>query len=458
MIIKKVKILFILFLISLGNIEAYTQEKQEPVNKILFIFDASQSMLGRWQSGRKIDIARKLLYNMLDSLKNMDNLEIGLRVYGHQKSYPPQDCDDTRLEVDFGRSQEVTSRIKAKLKMIRARGTTPIAISLEKGAYDFANSKNSRNIIILITDGIEECNMDPCSVSRLLQREGVILKPFVIGIGLDKGYKETFDCVGTYYDASKEKDFETVLQVVISHVLNSTTAQVNLLDKDKNPTETNVNLTFYDNFTGLAKYNFVHTMNHKGNPDTMSIDPILKYKVVAHTIPSVESELITLTPGKHTIIPINTPQGILELKMQNKERYKFIVRKSGKSNTLHVQETNTKQKYLTGRYDIEVLTIPRFIIKDIEIKQSETTTINMPETGTANILLPSKGYGGIYRYKNNLWEMIYPIDDNIQRVKLYLLPGNYKIVFRSKGAKQYMYTNETEFKVQSGKSELIKLY
>ncbi len=82
----------------------------------------------------------------------------------------------------------------------------------------------------------------------------------------------------------------------------------------------------------------------------------------------------------------------------------------------------------------------------------------MPETGTANILLPSKGYGGIYRYKNNLWEMIYPIDDNIQRVKLYLLPGNYKIVFRSKGAKQYMYTNETEFKVQSGKSELIKLY
>ena len=458
MITKKIKILLLSSLFFVGSFDAYSQQKQEPVNRILFIFDASQSMLGRWQSGRKIDIARKLLYNMLDSLKTMDNLEIGLRVYGHQKSYPPQDCDDTRLEVDFGKSNDVTERIKVKLKMIRARGTTPIAISLEKGAYDFPKTDNSRNIIILITDGIEECNMDPCSVSRLLQREGIILKPFVIGIGLDETYKKTFDCVGTYYDASKEKDFETVLQVVISHVLNSTTAQVNLLDESGKPTETNVNLTFYDEFSALAKYNFVHTMNHKGNPDTMSIDPILKYKVVAHTIPSVESELVSLTPGKHTIIPINTPQGVLEVKMQSKEDYQFIIRKSGESATLHVQETNTKQKYLTGKYDIEVLTIPRFTIEDIEIKQSETTTINMPNTGTANILLPSKGYGGIYRFKDNLWEQVYPIDDNMQRIKLYLLPGNYKIVFRSKAAKQYMYTGEKEFKVQSGKSELIKLY
>ena len=458
MITKKIKILLLSSLFFVGSFDAYSQQKQEPVNRILFIFDASQSMLGRWQSGRKIDIARKLLYNMLDSLKTMDNLEIGLRVYGHQKSYPPQDCDDTRLEVDFGRSNDIAERIKAKLKMIRARGTTPIAISLEKGAYDFPKTDNSRNIIILITDGIEECNMDPCAVSRILQKEGIVLKPFVIGIGLDETYKKTFDCVGTYYDASKEKDFETVLQVVISHVLNSTTAQVNLLDESGNPTETNINLTFYDEFSALAKYNFVHTMNHKGNPDTMNIDPILKYKVVAHTIPSVESELISLTPGKHTIIPISTPQGVLEVKMQSKEDYQFIIRKSGESATLHVQETNTKQKYLIGKYDIEILTIPRFTIEDIEIKQSETITINIPNTGTANILLPSKGYGGIYRFKDNLWEQIYPIDDNIQRIKLYLLPGNYKIVFRSKAAKQYIYTGEKEFKVQSGKSELIKLY
>ena len=121
-------------LLFAGGFDLSAQKKEEPINRILFIFDASQSMLGRWQSGRKIDIARKLLYNMLDSLKSMDNLEIGLRVYGHQKGYPPQDCDDTRLEVDFGASNVVTDRIKAKLKLLRARGTTPIAHALDKGA------------------------------------------------------------------------------------------------------------------------------------------------------------------------------------------------------------------------------------------------------------------------------------------------------------------------------------
>ena len=43
-------------------------------------------------------------------------------------------------------------------------------------------------------------------------------------------------------------------------------------------------------------------------------------------------------------------------------------------------------------------------------------------------------------------------------ISLHLLPGNYKVIFRAKSAKQYMYTTEKKFKVRSGKSELIKLY
>ena len=89
MIIKKIKIFFVL--ISLLSFEINAQTKNEPVNRILFVFDASQSMLGRWQSGRKIDIAKQLLSNITDSLKDVKNLELALRVYGHQRSYPPQD-------------------------------------------------------------------------------------------------------------------------------------------------------------------------------------------------------------------------------------------------------------------------------------------------------------------------------------------------------------------------------
>ena len=54
--------------------------------------------------------------------------------------------------------------IKKELAVVRSRGTTPLAKSLEEGAKDFPDN-NARNIVILITDGLEECGMDPCIIS-----------------------------------------------------------------------------------------------------------------------------------------------------------------------------------------------------------------------------------------------------------------------------------------------------
>ena len=106
MITRKIKILLILIGLFCANTESFSQVNKNPINKkpinrILFVFDASQSMLGRWQSGRKIDIAKKLLSNITDSLKDVENLELALRVYGHQSSYPPQECNDTKFRNKF---------------------------------------------------------------------------------------------------------------------------------------------------------------------------------------------------------------------------------------------------------------------------------------------------------------------------------------------------------------------
>ena len=455
MITKKIKIFFIL--ISLLSFEINAQKKNEPVNRILFVFDASQSMLGRWQSGRKIDIAKQLLSNITDSLKDVKNLELALRVYGHQRSYPPQDCDDTRLEINFIPSNIFADRVKGKLSMIKAKGTTPIARSLEEAASDFPID-NSRNIVILITDGKEECGMDPCAVSRLFAQRGIILKPFVIGIGLDKSWQDNLDCVGTFFDAANEKDFSNILSIVISHVVDNTTTQVNLLDSLGNPTETDVPLTFYDNFSDIVKYNYVHTMNNMGNPDTMIIDPVLKYRVVAHTIPPVESEIISIQPGKHTIIPLNTPQGKLKIVLNTKEDYQFIVKKADENQTINVQKINSTQKYLTGKYDIELLTLPRQYFKSVSINQNQLTKLQLPSTGLANILLPANGYGGVYSNDGDLLKEIYKFNGESNQYKLTLLPGKYTVVYRAKSSKKYIYTDEKNFVIKSGKSQLIKIY
>ena len=68
---------------------------------------------------------------------------------------------------------------------------------------DFPDKK-ANNIIILITDGAEECKGNPCAVSQELQDNGIILKPFIIGIGLTEEVLKTYQCVGTYYNSNTE--------------------------------------------------------------------------------------------------------------------------------------------------------------------------------------------------------------------------------------------------------------
>ena len=155
--------LLITFLSVFACQSTTAQNTKPPITRVLFIFDASQSMYAQWEGNSRMEIAKELLSNMLDSLDDRNNLEVGLRCYGHQKPSPPQDCRDTRLEVNFGKNN--IPAIKKRLESLRPRGTTPIAKALEYGALDFPdNTNDSRNIVILITDGIEECGGDPCAV------------------------------------------------------------------------------------------------------------------------------------------------------------------------------------------------------------------------------------------------------------------------------------------------------
>ncbi len=450
-------VLLFFYLFSLAqNIKE--KEKPKPITRILIVFDASQSMYGRWQSDIKINIAKKVISNTLDSLRNIKNLELALRVYGHQYYYPPQVCTDTKLEVPFGKNN--ISSIKHKLNTLTPKGTSPIAYSLEQAGNDFPECDNCRNIIVLITDGIEECGGDPCAVSKELQKKGVVLKPFVIGIG--KNFRDAFDCVGNYFDASSENHFRKALKSVISQVLNSTTVQINLLDSFGKPTETNVNMTFYDHLSGLVKYNFIHTLNNKGLPDTLIIDPLLAYDIVVHTLPPIKVDSIKLTPGKHTIIPISVPQGYLKLKVGNNDKFvknlSCIVRECSKQKIINIQSFSKKEKYIVGRYDLEILCLPRLNIDSIEIKQSYTTTVKIPMPGIAVIHKSVKGYGSLYVKENNKLKWIYNLRKNNIQESIVLEPGVYHVVFRSIYADKSDYTIEKSFNIHSGLTSNVRLY
>lgn len=436
----------------------FGQQQEPTLTRILFVFDASGSMLQVWDKDKKINTARNMLTKMIDSLEGLPNLQLALRVYGHQKPFPPQDCDDTKLEVPFGDAS--APKIRQKLKYLTPRGTTPIAMSLEECVNDFPPCPNCRNVIILITDGIEECGGDPCAVSMALQSKGITLRPFVIGVGLDLEFRKTFECVGEFFNAEKEEEFQNVLNIVVTQVLNNTTAQINLLDITGKPTESDVNMTFYDMASGKMLHNYIHTINDRGEPDTIRLDPLVTYSVVVHTIPEIRKDSIKIISGKHNIVAIDAPQGSLLLKDGSRATYnplQYIVRKKGDMNTLNVQKINDTEKYIVGSYDLEILTLPRIYKSNVEIKQSHTTTVQIPASGTLNLSTSTPGYGSIYVEDQGDLKWVMNIYPDMTRAAIALLPGSYKVIFRPKTARQLIYTTQKSFRIVSGGSESVRL-
>jgi len=432
----------------------------EPTTRILFIFDASNSMAGQWDGERKFDIARDILLEMVDSLEQIPNVEMGLRIYGHQSPVPPQDCSDTKLEVPFSATN--ASRIKQKLRFINPKGTTPIAHSLALAPDDFPSCGNCRNIILLITDGVEACDGDPCAVSRGLQRKGIILRPFVIGIGTDPGFRETYDCIGEYYDAPHKEQFREALNVIITQALNATSAQVSLLDTDGNPSESDVNVIFYDRFSGVVRYNMIHTLNSKGNPDTLSLDHMSTYNVLAQTIPPSRLDSVKLVNGRHNIIGIDSPQGYLHVRTTRGKAYdreKILVRRANSSETINIHEIGNVGKYLVGKYDLEIPIYPLMLINDVEIKQSYTTTIEIPDPGYVTFSAHQPGAGALYQMTpkgEQIWVM--NLLENRKSQGFYLQPGAYRVVFRRTDYKSTSFSMVRDFDVDPGSSESIEFY
>lgn len=455
---KRLLAIAFLLVVSLGSVSAQTEGEKI---RILFIFDASNSMNAQWQNSSKIKVARKLMLQTLDSLQYLDNLELALRLYGHQSDRSAQNCNDTELVVEFSDAVSNVPKIQDELRALDCKGTTPIALSLEEaGNNDFPECDNCRNVIILITDGIEACDGDPCAVAKALKSKGIKLKPFIIGVGLDTSYLGQFQCVGEFLSADTEDSFQSVLGYVISQAVNNTTVQVNLNDDNGKPKETDVTMSFYNQKTGAFVENFMHTMNVRQEPDTLSLNPIYTYKLVVNTVPPVELEDIKLTPGTHNTIEVDAPQGYLNVRVQGSPNQKLelncIVRQADKMQTLYAQHLNTKKKYLVGEYDIEILTLPRLYMEDVSIKQGLSAKIVVPQSGYLNIK-KRNGPCQIFVIKDGKQEWVCNVEDSFTPQTIALLPGKYIVTFRAENSISTANTIQKKFDIVPGYQEDIDL-
>ena len=143
------------------------------------ILDVSGSMWGKTNGRIKMRVASETLRDALTWLP--PDIQLGLRVYGHQSDRYDHNCRDTARLVEPALDNR--DRIRSAISHLTPKGQTPIAYSLEQAAQDLRLLDGDRSIVLL-TDGNESCGGDGPAAARALQRLGSI-PVHVIGFGME---------------------------------------------------------------------------------------------------------------------------------------------------------------------------------------------------------------------------------------------------------------------------------
>jgi Ca-activated chloride channel family protein len=450
---------FLIILAGIGfgkvNGQNKIQQKVPEKTRILFVLDGSGSMEALWGGQPKIEVAKKILTKLVDSLRVNQNLELGLRVYGHRFARGPSACTDSNLEVQFAPKNH--NAIIQKINSIKPTGATPITYSLSQAAKDFPKSPGYRNILILITDGLESCGGDPCAVSIDLQRQGVFLRPYIIGLGLQGG--KVLECIGKYIDSENSRSFNKILNKSIQTSLATTSVSIELLNGDDKPVETNVDVSFINTFTSIPAYEFVHYRDKNGKPDSVTVDPVITYDIMVNTVPPVIVKSPEIVSGKHNVISVKVPQGrIVAIPEGRGNPFNFVVRQKGKSEILNQQRSGESYRYLEGEYEVETFTLPRRIFQ-IDLKADQTQTITLPSTGLVNINTVSTGIGSLFEIlESGETKWVCHLNETATQHSYALLPGKYKIAFRARQAGGSKYTAIKNFEIKSGQTIGIGMF
>lgn len=183
-------------------------------NKLVLLFDSSGSMADPDASGQtKMDAAKHAFHELIPKLPQ--GAHVGLRVYGATvfKKTDPGACQDSQSVVPVGPVDKTA--LGNAVNNFRPYGETPIAHSLREAAKDLGTS--GKRTILLVSDGEETCDPNPCATAKQISGLGIDLKIDVVGFKVDEKASKQLRCItdagnGTYYNTDDAEDLVKSLE------------------------------------------------------------------------------------------------------------------------------------------------------------------------------------------------------------------------------------------------------
>lgn len=153
---------------------------------VIFILDGSGSMWGKMENQNKITIAKA---RMTELVKELPDINMGLIVYGHRRK---SDCNDIELMVPLGSGDPDT--IIERIQSVSPKGKTPLTKSIELAAGQLETIEEE-TAIVLVSDGLETCEGDPCAYVRSLKDRGIKFKMDVVGFDVKAEERQQLECI-----------------------------------------------------------------------------------------------------------------------------------------------------------------------------------------------------------------------------------------------------------------------
>jgi Ca-activated chloride channel family protein len=184
---------------------------QEAKRDVMVVFDMSGSMWGQVDGIAKVEIARDAFGGLLSDW-DAGNIQAGLIAYGHRRR---GDCTDIELLAQPGAGADIA----ALIANLQPRGKTPLSDAVRQAAEVLKYTEEAATVVLL-SDGVETCDADPCAVGAELEALGLDFTAHVIGFDIAETDRAQLQCLadatgGQYFDAANANGLADAMQGVV---------------------------------------------------------------------------------------------------------------------------------------------------------------------------------------------------------------------------------------------------